>query len=164
FDGFKKGVVNVSRAALGFAGFRELVERAFEDSLAGKHSGNLVPARGVFGVMDVKDSPDGGAVIFIRLEAAVIDGKFLKVTQDAQGQLGRKTVTAKLEGGADIVLDVHGRAPGFEEKLSRAADAKTVIRRLGAVGGFVGVCVDYILVGFSAALLVINIPAEGFEE
>ena len=54
-------------------------------------------------------------------------------------------------GGADIVLDVHGRAPGFEEKLSRAADAKTVIRRFGAVGGFDGVCVDYILVVFSVA-------------
>src|ERR1035437_1395539 len=38
FDGFKKGVVNVGSAALGFAGFRKLVERAFEDSLAGKHT------------------------------------------------------------------------------------------------------------------------------
>jgi hypothetical protein len=90
-------------------------------------------------------------------------GWFISLHHDCDFCFGQ-AVTAKLEGGADIVLDVHGRAPGFEEKLSRAADAKTVIRRLGAVGGFVGVCVDYILVGFSAALLVINIPAEGFEE
>jgi hypothetical protein len=75
-----------------------------------------------------------------------------------------QAVTAKLEGGADIVLDIHGRAPGFEEKLARAADAKTAVRRLGAAGGFDGVCVDYILVVFSAALLVINVPAEGLEE
>ena len=90
-------------------------------------------------------------------------GWFISLHHDCDFCFGQ-AVTAKLEGGADIVLDVHGRVPGFEEKLSRAADAKTVIRRLGAVGVFVGVCVDYILVGFSAALLVINIPAEGFEE
>ena len=77
-------------------------------------------------------------------------GWFISLHHDCDFCFGQ-AVTAKLEGGADIVLDVHGRAPGFEEKLSRAADAKTVIRRLGAVGGFDGVCVDYILVVFSVA-------------
>ena len=81
-------------------------------------------------------------------------GWFISLHHDCDFCFGQ-AVTAKLEGGADIVLDVHGRVPGFEEKLSRAADAKTVIRRLGAVGGFVGVCVDYILVGFSVAHSVV---------
>src|ERR1035437_2444392 len=90
-------------------------------------------------------------------------GWFISLHHDCDFFFGQ-AVSAKLDGGADIVLDVRGRAPGFEEKLSRAADAKTVIRRFGAIGGFDGVCVDYILVVFSVALLVINIPAEGFEE
>ena len=90
-------------------------------------------------------------------------GWFISLHHDCDFFFGQ-AVTAKLEGGADIVLDVHGRAPGFEEKLSRAADAKTVIRRLGAIGGFDGVFVDYVFVVFSVALLVINIPAEFLEK
>src|SRR6266496_5626025 len=123
-----------------------------------------MPARGVFGVGDVKDSPDGGAVLLIRLEAAVIHGELLEVGQDAEGQLRRPTVAAELEGGTDIILDVQGGLFGFEEKLSRAADAEAVVRRFGRLTNFDGVFVKNVFVGFGVALFVINIPAESFEE
>ena len=47
---------------LALAGFRKLVERAFEDGLLGKYGGDFMPARGVFRERDVKNAADGGAV------------------------------------------------------------------------------------------------------
>src|SRR5450759_5487191 len=43
-------------------------------------------------------------------------GWFISLHHDCDFFFGQ-AVTAKLEGGADIVLDVHGRAPGFKKKL-----------------------------------------------
>src|SRR5207247_11007381 len=39
-DGFEENVVNVRRVALGFDGFGELVERAFENGVAGEDANN----------------------------------------------------------------------------------------------------------------------------
>ena len=65
-DVFEEGVVDVGGAALGLGGFGELVERAFEDGLAGEDAGDLVPALGVLGVGGVEDAAGGGCVVFGR--------------------------------------------------------------------------------------------------
>ena len=63
FDGLEELVVHVGGAALGPGGFGELVEGAFEDGVAGEDAGDFIPALGVFGVGDVEDAADGGAVV-----------------------------------------------------------------------------------------------------
>ena len=63
-----------------------------------------------------------------------------------------------------FLLDVNGRFLGFEEKLARAADAKTVIRRFRRAAHADGVLVNDVFVGFGVALLVVNVPAQRLEE
>ena len=71
---------------------------------------------------------------------------------------------AKLERGADIVLDVHSGLLGFKKKFPRAANPEAVVRRFGGFADFDGVFVDNILVCLSIAALVVNVPAERFEK
>src|SRR5439155_25415664 len=130
----------------------------------GEDAGDFVPALGVLGAGNVKDAGDRSAVILVRFDAAVIHGELLEVAEDAQGQLGRPGVAAKLEGGADIVLDVHGGLFGFEKEFARASDAKAVIGRFGGFADLDGVLVDDVLVGLGVTLLVVDVPAEGLEE
>ena len=125
-------VVNVGGALLGPVFLDELVERAFEDRVAGEHAGNLVPAFSVFGAGNVKDAGEGGVVFLVGLDAAVIDGELLEVGEDRERELGGPGVAAELEGRTDIVLDVHRGFLGFEKELARAADAEAVVRRFGA--------------------------------
>src|SRR5207249_530945 len=164
FDGLQKFVVNVGCAALGFVRFSILVERAFEDSIAREHAGDLVPTLGVFAVGNEKDARDSGAVLLVGFDAAVIHGEFLEVAEDAERQLGGPGVAAELESGADIVLDVHGSLFGFEKEFARASDAKAVIGGFRRLADLDGVFMDNVFVGFGVTLLVVDVPAEGLEE
>ena len=100
----------------------------------------------------------------VGLDAAVVDRELLEVGEDAEREFGGPGVAAELEGGAGVVLDVNGGLLGFEEELARAADAEAVVRGFGGLADFDGVFVDDVLVGLGVALLVVHVPAEGFEE
>ena len=112
----------------------------------------------------VENAPDGGWVVFVRFDPAIINGQFLKIAQDAQRQFGRPAITAQLVRGADVLLDVNGRFLGFEKKFARAANAKTVIRGFCRAAHADGIFMNDVLVGFGVALLVVNVPAQRLEK
>lgn len=95
---------------------------------------------------------------------AVVDGKLLKIGQDAQRQLGAPAVAAQLKGGMDVFFDVDGRFFGFQEELAGAAHAKAVVRGLGNAAHLDGVFVDDVFIRLGIALLVADIPAQLFEK
>src|SRR5437773_2478528 len=84
FDGLQKFVVNVGCAALGFGGLSKLVERAFENGIAGEDAGDFVPAFGVVRVRNIENATGGGVIVLVGFEAAVIDGELLEICQDVE--------------------------------------------------------------------------------
>lgn len=110
------------------------------------------------------DARLGGLVALVRLDAAIVNGEFLEVGKDAERELGGPGVAAELEGGLGLVLDDDGRFFGFEKEFAGAADAKAVVRRFGGFADFDGVFVNDVFIGFGVTGVVIDIPAEGFEE
>ena len=76
------------RSALGFVGFGEFVERAFENRLAGKDLRNVIPAIGVFAEAQVKNPGDRGLVLLVRFDPAIIDGELFEIGENAERQLG----------------------------------------------------------------------------
>ena len=159
----QKGVVHLCRAAFLLRGVCILVERPFQNGVPGKDACDLVPAVRVFGIRDVQDSPFGRSVVLRRLHPTVINGELLKVRQDAQLELGRPRVPAELEGRSGILLDVDGGLLRFEEELPRSSEPEAVVGRFGDPPHPDAVFVDYVLVRFGIALLVVHIPAEGLE-
>ena len=71
---------------------------------------------------------------------------------------------AQLKGRVGVALDVHRRLFGLQEKLSGAANAEAVIRRLCRSTHFHRGLVDHILVGLRAPFAVVDVPTEGFEK
>lgn len=84
--------------------------------------------------------------------------------EDAQGKLGGPGVAAELVGRADVVLDVHGGALGFEKEFARATDAEAVVGGLGGLADLDGILMNDVLVGLGVALLVVDVPSKGLEE
>ncbi len=149
------------RGAAFFLGrFGELIERAFEDRLAGEDAGDFVPARNVLGVVQEQDASFGGFVVLVRLFAAIVDGEFLEVGEDGERQLCRPGVAAELEGGADVGLDIDGGFLCFDEEFARAADAEAVVGGAGRFFDDERVFVDHVAVGFGVALAVGHVPAK----
>ena len=96
--------------------------------------------------------------------AGVVDGEFLEVGEDGEGEFGGPGVAAELEGGGGFVFDVDGGFFGLDEEFAGAADAEAVVGGAGGVFGAEGVLVDDVLVGFGISGAIGDIPAEGFEE
>jgi hypothetical protein len=88
FDLTEKGVVHLGSAALGLGRFGKLIEGAFEDRVAGKDFGNVIPTRDVFVEVEIKHTRDGSFVVESRLDAAIVNGEFFEIGQDAQRKLG----------------------------------------------------------------------------
>jgi len=105
-----------------------------------------------------------GLVGLGRLDAAVIDGDLLEVGEDRQRELGGPGIAAQLVGGGGVGLDIDGGFLGLDEELADPADAEAVIGGLGRPADLDRVLVDDVLVGLGVALLVVDVPAEGFEE
>ncbi len=118
---------------LALGAFGVLVEGTFQDGLAGEDCFDLIPFLTVILVGEEHHPPCGGFVGFVRFRLAVVDGKFLEVSQDGERQLERPGIAAELVGGADFVFDADGGFLGFDKELARLADAE------GIVGGFGGV-------------------------
>ena len=163
-DCLQEFVVNVGSPALGFGRLSVFVEGAFEDGVAGKDSGDFIPALDILAVGDVKNARQGGVVPVVGFKAAVIDRELLEVAQDAEWQLGGPGVAPELEGWRDIVLDIDRWALGFQEKLARSSYAEAVVRRLGRFADFDRVLMNHILVLFRVALAIIDVPTERLEK
>jgi len=98
---------------LALGGIGVLVERTFEDGIARKDAGQLVPTRGQVRAGDVEDAADRGLVGLGRLDAAIVDGKFREAGQDRQGQR-RSSIARFGSPRADLLLE-----PFFVHLLSK---------------------------------------------
>lgn len=141
-----------------------LVEGPFEYGLLGKDRGNLVPFGKIVPVRPVVNAADARLIGRIRSHAAVVDGEFFEVAQNRKRQLGRPGIAAKLIGRGDLVFDIDGGFLGFKKKLTRTADAETVIRCFGVAADLDCVFMNNIFVRLGMPLLVSDISAKRAKE
>ena len=163
-DFFEELGVDFSCAALAAPQDGVLIERALEHGVLGEQGSQFVPFLGVLVVSQVQGPPLGGLVGPVRPEPAVIDGEFLEVSEDGEGELGRPGVPAKLVGGFRVALDADCGLLGLEEELARAANAKAVVWGFGGTADLDSVFMDDVLVRFCVPLLVGDVPPQGLEE
>ena len=64
----------------------------------------------------------------------------------------------------NVCLDVDRRFFALDEEFACSADAEAQVRGFGGAADFNGILVDDVLVSLGIALLVVDIPAQGFEE
>ena len=129
FNFQKERRINFGGAAPAPVAFCKLIEAAFEDCLARKNRSNVVPLFRVIFKVTVKEAPLGRGVVPERFDAAIVDGEFLEIAEDAQGQLRGPGVAAQLKCGGDFFFDVDGGLLGFEEEFAGATNPKAVVGR-----------------------------------
>ena len=130
FDLLQELLVHRGRA-LFLDGAGEFVEGAFEDGFLGEEPREIIPTLDVLLVGEIHHPRHMGLVGFGGLEAAIIDGEFLKIGEDGQGHVDIPGVSPKLVGGRSVFFDVDGGFLGFHEELAHPADSEGVIRSLG---------------------------------
>jgi len=96
--------------------------------------------------------------------AAVVDGEFIEVGEDGEGELGGPCVASELECGVGVAVDVDGGLFCFDEEFSCAADSEAVVGGFCGGADFDGVFVDDVFVCFCVSGGVVYVPAESDEE
>ncbi len=160
----QEGRVDFGGAAFAAPGFDITVERATQDGITRKDAGDLVPALDVLPKGHVQHACHGRFVGLVRLDAAVVNGKFLEIGEDAERQARAPGVAPQLVGRVHVTLEVDRGLFGFDEELTHAADAKPVVGRLCATADLDGVLVHDVLVGLGVTLAVAHVPAQRVEE
>jgi hypothetical protein len=84
----------------------------------------------------------------IRLEAAIVDNKFLEIAYDAQWEFCRPGVTAKLKCRTNFIFYVYRGLFSFEKELASTANSEAIIRSFCCFADLDGVFVNDILVSF----------------
>ena len=163
FDLFQELSIDRGRATLAI-GDGILVEGAFEDCLLGKDGGDLVPFGQVVPIGQVQNASGAGFISRVRACPAIVDGELFEIRQDGQRKFGRPGIAAKLIGRTEIVFQIDGGFLGFEEKLARAADTKTIVGSFGVAADLDGIFMDDIFIRLGVALLIGDIPPERLEE
>jgi hypothetical protein len=164
FDGFEEGIIDIRSSAFALGGFSIAIEGAFKNGIAREDGGDFIPFLCVFIEGEVKNPSFACVVAFVGFDAAIIDGEFFEIAEDAEREFRGPGVAAELKGWGGFRLDPDGGLFGFEKEFARAADAEAVVGSFGGFADFDGVLVDDVFVGFGVALFVIDVPAERFEE
>jgi hypothetical protein len=115
-------------------------------------------------IRDVERAGGGSFIGVYRFDAAVVDGELFEVGKNGKRQLRRPSVTSELKSRADVVLQVDRGLLRFQEELPGSPDAEAVVGRLSERTDLNSILMDDVLVGFSVALLVVDVPAQGFKE
>ena len=110
--------------------------------------------------MKIFDPCRGCFVAIVRLDPAVVDGEFLEIGKDGQGEFGGPGVAAELIGRADVFGDVDGRFFRFDEEFAASSDSEAVIRGLGGASYFDDIFMDDILVRFGISCRVVHVPTQ----
>jgi hypothetical protein len=101
FDLLQEGGIDGGGAAFGLVGLGELIERSFEDGLAGEGAGDVVPVVGIIFIAQIQDAGDAGLVGVGRFDAAIVDSELLEVGEDRQREFAGPGVAAQRIGGGD---------------------------------------------------------------
>jgi len=163
-NGRQEIIIHIGGAFFAAAGLGVGVKATLQHRLLGKDVVQFIPAGGVIAIVEQHQAVLGGLVGGVGLAAAVVDGKFFKIGQDGERQLGGPGVAAQLEGGGVPLAEVDGGLFGFHEEDPPTAHPEGIIGGAAATLHRQGVLVNHILVGFGVPGAVRHVPAERLEE
>src|SRR5215211_3811536 len=143
-----------------------LLQRAGEHRCAGEEGGDLCPHL-LFCVAVIGKELRArrrGAVLLLRLEAAVVDGELLEVRQNRERQPRRPGVAPELDRRGHVARDVNRGLLRLQEEAALSPGVEAVVRGFRPAPDLHPVLVDDLPVGLGEALSVLHVPAEKAEE
>jgi hypothetical protein len=162
--GGEEVIIHVGGAAFALEGISELIQRPLMHGLERKQPGDLVPFVDVLSKVVKVGAPNMCGVAVDGFLAAVVDGQLLEVAEDADIELGGPSVAADLKGRVGVGFDVDGRFLSLNEEKRMPARLEGVIRGLGGSVYIHRDLFDHLAEFFGVVLMVVDVPAEGFEE
>src|SRR3990167_2785081 len=96
--------------------------------------------------------------------SAIVNGQFLEVGQNGQGDLGAPSVAAKLVGRGRVRADVDAAFLSLGEKFRQGTDSEGVIGSLLLAFHVQAVLGNYFTILGGVPLPVAHVPAQGFKE
>ena len=106
------------------ANVRLFQEGQWRDLLWREQFGQLIPLFRILAKGKVHNARMAGGIRFVWLNATIVNGKLLKVGEDAQGQVGTPRITTHLKSGVNMLFDVDGGLFSLDKQFALAANAQ----------------------------------------